>query len=490
MINSLEPKIANHEVLTRAKAHLRARGVKLPKMSELANPMGTLKDGYASIASADPNEPDARNLFRVHWHNDGQGSGLTAIPSHLEIPSALTGVKARIIVALGKHFPMISAHKVLPAYACLVPRLVTGQFDPERNRAVWPSTGNYCRGGVAISRIMGCRSTAVLPEGMSAERFNWLERWVSHPEDIHRTHGTESNVKEIYDACKELSKDSNNVILNQFSEYGNYIAHRTVTGPALACIFDHVNKSGKLRVKAFMSASGSSGTLAAGDYLKDRFGSDTCVVEALECPTLLKNGFGEHNIQGIGDKHVPLVHNVMGTDYGIAVSDLATDSLNVVYNSPEGHDYLAAHQGLSDDEVQSLSSLGLSGIANVLAAIKYAKYLKLGENDVVMTVATDGAELYMTELHSARAKYFRDGITLVRAAETFGRHLLGTTTDNMIELTYPERERVFNLGYYTWVEQQGISLKDFEARRSQSFWDDLIQVVPAWDALIDQFNAN
>jgi len=490
MSNSLNAEVVNTEILARAKAHLKARGVRLPRLSDLADPVGKLKSSYDAISQADPNTPDPRNLFRVHWHNDEQIKGLTGVPGYLEIPPALTGVKARILVALGKRFPMISAHKVLPAYACLVPRLVTGQFDPEKNRAVWPSTGNYCRGGVAISRIMGCRSTAVLPEGMSAERFNWLEKWVSHPEDIYRTHGTESNVKEIYDACRELSKDPNNVILNQFSEYGNYIAHRTVTGPALRRIFDHVNTSGKLRVRAFVSASGSAGTLAAGDYLKAEFGSQTCVVEALECPTLLKNGFGEHNIQGIGDKHVPLIHNVMGTDFILAISDHATDSLNVVYNSPEGHEYLAAHHHLTDDQLNALPSLGLSGIANVLGAIKYAKYMNLSEDDVVLTVATDGAELYMTELHSARSKYFKDGITAVRAAETFGRYLLGTTTDNMVELTRPERERVFNLGYYTWVEQQGVALEDFEARRNQAFWDELINVVPAWDALIDKFNAN
>ncbi len=490
MFTSLETKIVNQEVLARARKHLKSRGVTLPKLSELSDPVSKLKSRYASILGADPGAPDARNLFRVHWHNDESGKGILDTPLFLEVPTALTGVKARIVVALGRHFPMISAHKVLPAYACLVPRLVTGKFDPERNRAVWPSTGNYCRGGVAISRIMGCRSTAVLPEGMSSERFNWLERWVAHPDDIYRTYGTESNVKEIYDACKELSKNSDNVILNQFSEYGNYIAHRTVTGPALHRIFNHLNTGKRLRLRAFVSASGSSGTLAAGDFLKSEFGSHTCVVEALECPTLLKNGFGDHNIQGIGDKHVPLVHNVMGTDFIFAISDHATDSLNVIYNSPEGHDYLSEHLGLGERDIKALSALGLSGIANVLGAIKYSKYMDLGQDDVVMTVATDGAELYTTELSNARNKYFKDGCTPVRIAETFGRYLLGATTDNMLELTRTERERVFNLGYYTWVEQQGIELEAFQARRSQAFWDDLIQVVPVWDDLIEKFNAD
>ena len=103
------------------------------------------------------------------------------------LPRELTGVDARIVVALGDRFPMIGAHKVLAAYGCLAPRLVTGQFDPTRQRAVWPSTGNYCRGGVAISRLLGCRGVAVLPEGMSRERFDWLEQLGRRP-GRHRPH--------------------------------------------------------------------------------------------------------------------------------------------------------------------------------------------------------------------------------------------------------------------------------------------------------------
>jgi hypothetical protein len=297
-------------------------------------------------------------------------------------------------------------------------------------------------------------------------------------------------VKEIYDACHQLSKNSDNVILNQFSEYGNYIAHRSVTGPAIKKIFDHINTAGRLKARAFISASGSAGTLAAGDFLKQHLGTQTAVVEALECPTLLRNGYGEHNIQGIGDKHVPLIHNVMGTDFVIAVSDHATDGLSVVYNTPEGRDYLASHQGLSDSEITSLGDLGLSGISNVLGAIKYSKYMNLGHDDVVLTVATDGAELYLTELETARSKYFSRGLTPTSLAETFGRYLLGATTDSMLELSRLERERIFNLGYYTWVEQQGVSLQDFDARRSQSFWDDLLALLPVWDDMIERFNAD
>jgi cysteine synthase len=187
----------------------------------------------------------------------------------------------------------------------MVPRLVTGAFDPAHHRAVWPSTGNYCRGGIAISRILGCRGVAVLPEGMSRERFAWLEQWTDKPDDIVRTQGTESNVKEIYDKCHELAADPQNVILNQFSEFANYLGHYLCTGAAIESVVEDVRRADpQASLRAFIAATGSAGTLAAGDYLKERHGSQIAAVEALECPTMLLNGYGEHNIQGIGDKHI------------------------------------------------------------------------------------------------------------------------------------------------------------------------------------------
>ena len=267
-------------------------------------------------------------------------------------------MKARIVVALGCLFPMIRAHKVLAAYACLAPRLVSGRFDPTSQRAVWPSTGNYCRGGVAISKILGCRGVAVLPDGMSRERFDWLSQWVSAPDDIVRTPGTESNVKEIYDACAALARDPANDIVNQFSEFGNYLGHWRCTGPALETVFSSLRRTQDLTLAGFVSASGSAGTLAAGDYLKAKHGTKIAVVEAVECPTLLMNGYGEHNIQGIGDKHVPLIHNVMNTDLVIGVSDQATDGLNAVFNTDVGRDYLARRLGVAPTRLAALDRFG------------------------------------------------------------------------------------------------------------------------------------
>ena len=484
----LEDRVVDRASYLRNVAHLRGLGLELPRIADLVDPPTHLAARAREIAGVDPDSADGGNLFRVHWHNGADRRSLVDVPEHMVLPESLTGVQARIIVALGNKFPMINAHKVLAAYGCLIPRLLSGAFDVTRHRAVWPSTGNYCRGGVAIARLLGCRSVAVLPEGMSRERFDWLEDWVVDTSDIHRTPGTESNVKEIYDACHVLAKDEQNLILNQFSEYGNYIAHRAVTGPALERIFRAHNPDRSTTARAFVCASGSGGTLGAGDYLKGSLGTHTCVVEALECPTLLYNGYGEHNIQGIGDKHVPLIHNVMGTDFVIGVSDKGSDALNMVFNTVVGRSYLSRYRRVGQQSLADLDNLGLSSIANILGAIKYAKYMGLGADDVVLTVATDGAAMYRSEIETANASYFAGNFSEIEAAEAFGQHLLGAGIDHVSELTRFDRERIFNLGYYTWVEQQGTSLEDFDRRREQGFWDGLMDLVPVWDGMIENLN--
>ena len=487
MSTGLVCEIVNQQSYARTAEKFKQAQITLPTIGQLADPVSARSEIEAHIQSSDPDAPDASNLFRVHWHNGADRKSIVDVPEHMVLPTELTGVEAKIVVAIGNKFPMIRAHKVLAAYGCLVPRLITGQFDPTFHRAVWPSTGNYCRGGVAISRILDCRSMAVLPEGMSRERFEWLENWVTDPEDIVRTYGTESNVKEIYDACNEMAGDTENVILNQFNEFGNYITHRAVTGPALERIFNAVNSSGALRARAFVSATGSGGTLAAGDYLKEKLATNICAVEALECPTMLYNGYGDHNIQGIGDKHIPYIQNVMNTDYVVGVSDKGSNALNLVFNTVVGREFLAQRTGLGQQAISGLADLGLSSIANVLGAIKMAKYMGLGKDDVILTVATDGAEMYGTEINKTQSEVFGGKFDQLAAAEVFGRYLLGVTTDNMQEMGLRDRERVFNLGYYTWVEQQGATLEDFDARRDQGFWDGLMDVVPAWDQMINDF---
>ena len=230
--------VVDEAALTNAVDRFRERNILLPTFAQLADPSTVPSEIRDSLSGVGPDDPDPRNLWRVNWYNDSTRTGYTEVPEYIEIPSELSGVDARILVALGNRFPMIRAHKVLAAYACLAPRIVTGAFDPTHHRAFWPSTGNYARGGVAISRIMDCRGVAILPEGMSQERFHWLEEWTSGPDDIIRTFGVESNVKEIYDACNELAKDPTNIILNQFAEFGNHLAHYWVTGRALEHVFE------------------------------------------------------------------------------------------------------------------------------------------------------------------------------------------------------------------------------------------------------------
>jgi cysteine synthase A len=489
----LAREMVDPAVYERTAERFRRDRIALPTFAQLAEPERIPDRIAAALGSVDPDDPHPLNLFRAHWFNDATRAGRVDVPEHLLLPPELTGVDAPIVILLGDRFPMVRSHKVIAAYGVLAPRIVTGGFDPTTQRAVWPSTGNYCRGGVAISRIMDSRGVAVLPEGMSRERFAWLEAWVSDPADVIRTPGTESNVKEIYDRCAELAREPDTVILNQFAEFGNHLAHYELTGRAVERVFDamraaHPDRPG-LRLRAFVSATGSAGTIGAGDALKERHGSLTVAVEALECPTLLRNGYGEHNIQGIGDKHVPLIHDVMATDVVVDVSDRATDGLFVVFNTPAGREFLARRQGVDPALVGALGSLGFSSICNVVAAVKTAKQQRLGPDDVLFTVATDGADMYLTELDRLVPRDFPGGVDETSAAAAFERHMLGAGTDDMLECTREDRDRIFNLGYYTWVEQQGVSLADFEARRSLDWWAGLRSLLPAWDALIDEFNA-
>ncbi len=489
----LSAEISDPHAYNNTVQRFKQRGIALPTFAELRDPSTIPPGRLAPLAGLDRNEPDAANLFRVNWFGRLDGSGPHEVPDYIELPPELTGVEARILLALGNRFPMIRAHKVLAAYACLAPRLVTGGFDPTRHRAVWPSTGNYARGGVAISRIMDCRGVAVLPAGMSKARFDWLEKWTLDPvNDIVRTPGTESNVKEIYDACNEMQLDPSNAIINQFSEFANHLGHYSVTGAALERVFEHASASeSNSRLAAFVSASGSAGTLGAGDYLKERHGARIVAAEALECPTLLENGFGEHNIQGIGDKHVPLIHNVMNTDDIVAVSDVCTDSCDVLFNTPAGRDHLVDRGGIDVNLVGALTHMGYSSSCNALAAIAVAKAHDMGREDVIVTVATDGSEMYDAERESFLGRHYRGGYDDVAAARAFGDSLADGVGGEVkhLECSEAQRRRIFNLGYFTWVEQQGIDFADFVARSHQGFWDSMRHFVDDWDELIVEFNA-
>jgi cysteine synthase len=433
-----------------------------------------------------------RNLFRINWHNQPTASGETPSTSlrtgfggvnYLELPSTLTGVPARIVALVGKWFPT-GAHKVGAAFSCLVPRLITGQFDPTTQKAVWPSTGNYCRGGAYDSALLACDSIAILPEGMSKERFDWLAKVAG---ETIKTPGSESNVKEIFDKCWELRKSGQDLmIFNQFEEFGNYLWHFEVTGHAMEEVFKAVARPGD-RFRGIASATGSAGTIASGDYMKKIFpDSKIAASEALQCPTLLENGFGSHRIEGIGDKHVPWIHNVKNTDLVIAIDDNAVVNVSRLFNEEAGREYLAS-RGVDYSLLSNLDLLGFSGISNVLTAIKMAKYYEMDENDIIITILTDSMELYRSRLHEMHQEFgeYKEST----AAADFARWVLQQSTDNMLELRYPDRRRVHNLKYYTWVEQQGRTYQEIQDQWYQpNYWTDVQKQADEIDELIVEFN--
>ena len=475
----------NEAGLAKAVQRAKEKNIVVPTLSQMVDPKkipAKVVQGLASVGLWDVNP---LNLFRINWHNAPveKGGGFGGV-NFIELPSALTGVEARIIALVGNWFPT-GAHKVGAAFGCLAPRLVTGQFDPTSQKAVWPSTGNYCRGGAYDSALLGCESIAILPEGMSKERFEWLSKVAG---EVIKTPGTESNVKEIFDKCWELRRSGQSLmIFNQFEELGNYLWHHEVTGRAMAEVLER-ELGPKGRLAGLAVTTGSAGTIAAGDYLKKHFpGSKIAASEAAQCPTLLANGFGEHRIEGIGDKHVPWIHNVKNTDLVMAIDDEASVSAIRLFNEPAGKKHLAS-RGLEPALIDRLSLLGISGAANMLSAIKLAKWYELGRESVVMTVLTDSVEMYRSRLAELNAE--RGAFTEVDAAVAHERHILGVGTDLMEELSHPARKRVHSLKYYTWVEQQGKTYAEIQEQwHDDDYWTNIPKVAPKLDELIVEFNA-
>ncbi len=471
--------------LERAVRRAREREVIIPTFAQMKAPDTVPSALKEQLRGIELWEVHPRNLFRITWKNEpvARGGRFGGVNT-LELPGALTGVEARIIALVGKWFPT-GAHKVGAAFGCLAPRLVTGQFDPTTQKAVWPSTGNYCRGGAYDSALLGCQSIAILPEQMSSERFRWLSQIAG---EVIRTPGSESNVKEIFDKCHELRASGQELfIFNQFEEFGNYLWHYEVTGHAMEEVLKAELEDGQ-RFHGVALSTGSAGTIACGDYLKQVFpGSIVAAGEALQCPTLLENGFGAHRIEGIGDKHVPWIHNLRNTDLVVAVDDEAVVSLARLFNEEAGRAFLA-RQGVPEELAGRLDLLGFSGIANLLAAVKMARYYELTGRDVVLTVLTDSMELYgsrLEEMRGSRGPYGESD-----AAVHFARYLQGAGTDHMLELSYPARRRVHNLKYFTWVEQQGKSHREIvDQWYDPEYWSRLQGQVEEIDRLIVEFNA-
>jgi cysteine synthase A len=461
----------------------RERNILIPTFRQMKDPDLIPGDIRKELKDVGLWDVHPRNLFRITWKNEPglEGGGYSGI-NYVELPSELTGIRARILALVGKWFPT-GAHKVGATFGCITPRLVTGQFDPTAQKAVWPSTGNYCRGGAYVSSLLACESIAILPEEMSRERFEWLKTVAG---EVIATPGCESNVKEIFDKCKELGETRDDIVIfNQFDEFGNHLWHYEVTGAALEELLN-IEMGEDESCAGVVLSSGSAGTLGCGDYLKQRFpGSRIAVSEALQCPTLLMNGFGGHRIEGIGDKHVPWIHNVRNTDTVIAVDDEHPVRLLRLFNEPEGRRYLE-EQGVPAALVGQLDLLGISSIGNVVSAIKFAKYYELDERDIVLTVFTDSLELYgsrLKELEEERGAYSeRDAIRDYELLENIA-------TDWVLDLGHYDRKRIHNLKYYTWVEQQGRDVGELNDQwHKREYWDSIHRLTPEIDELIEEFN--
>jgi len=470
--------------LERTVERARERNIMIPTFAQMKDPSlvpDSIRQQLSDVGLWDVNP---LNLWRITWKNEPKAKGGDyGFVNYVEYPKALTGVNARIIALVGKWFPT-GAHKVGATFGCLVPRLVTGQFDPTKDKAVWPSTGNYCRGGAYDATLLACESIAILPEGMSRERFDWL---ASVAGEVIATPGSESNVKEIFDKTWELRETRDDVVVfNQFDEFGNYLFHYDVTGHAMEEVLKK-EMGPNDRYAGVCLTTGSAGTLGCGDYMKQLFPTSKVVAgEAVQCPTLLENGFGAHRIEGIGDKHVPWIHNVKNSDMVMAIDDNLVVNLARLFNEPEGKKYLIK-KGVPAEFVENLDLLGFSSIANMAMCIKFAKYYELTEDDVVLTVMTDSMELYQSrlkEMHEEHGTY-----TETDAAADYARWLEGISTDELIELTYVERRRVHNLKYFTWVEQQGKTYEEImDQWYDDSYWTGIQGQIAEMDELIIEFN--
>ena len=475
-------QIENQDYLDKTIKRCSERNIILPTFQHLKDPSQIPENIINKLEEIDFQETHPLNLFRINWRNDPTSKGIGEI-NYLEIPKELTGVKARIIALVGKFFPT-GSHKVGATYGCLTPFLVSGRFNPEYHKAVWPSTGNYCRGGVFNSNLLGVDSVAILPEEMSKERFDWLKE---RAEEVFATPGCESNVKEIYDKCHELEAQSDKYfIFNQFDQFGNAIWHYEITGSTIKTLYNQLKKDGQ-RLSGYVSATGSAGTIVAGDYLRTINPLMKVVAaEALQCPTLLMNGFGGHRIEGIGDKHIPWIHNVKNTDAVCAIDD--EDALHVLrlFNEEDGQEFLKT-LGVSSDLIKKLPDIGISSVCNLLSSIKLAKYFEFNENDIIFTIFTDSVELYYSRLSEMNINW--GGYSEKQAEIDWHTCVKKQSIDYFKDLSYFDKKTIHNLKYFTWIEQQGKEVEELNAQwYDANYWSERFAVVPQWDKLINDFN--
>ena len=445
-----------------------------PTFEEMLHPNKIAPDIRKRAIEAKTQDPlDPINLFNITWR-DGNNN----IYYHV-MPKELTGVDANIVVLYGKDFPS-GAHKVGAAYSVLVEKILFGEVDPAQHTVVWPSTGNYGIGGAWVGGRVGTKSIVVLPAGMSQERFQRIE---SYGAKIIKTIGSESNVKEIYDETHRLRQDPNIRILNQFEVMGNYRFHYHVTGNTIVELAKVLKEQGigDGSISAYCSAMGSAGTIAAGDRLKQVWHDHKIVgLEPVQCPTLFNNGYGSHDIQGIGDKHVTWIHNVMNMDAMMCIDDIESKKGLQLLTEEAGWNTLVKRFGVPEASVKKMATIfGISGVCNVLGAIKTAKFYGMGKNDTVVTICTDAIDRY----HSVMGEMTERFGKMDEAEATARAHIFrDQKTDWIKEGTVDARKQWHSLKYYTWVEQQGKTVEELDAQKSQDWWIKHQQMVTEIDA--------
>ncbi len=404
---------------------------------------------------------DPINLFNITWRDSNN-----RIYYHV-MPKQLTGVDANIVVLYGKDLPT-GSHKVGAAYSVLIEKQLFGEVDPHVHTLVWPSTGNYGIGGAWVGCRMGFNSIVVLPEGMSKERFKQIE---SYGARIIKTPGSESNVKEIYDETHRLRQDPKVRILNQFEVMGNYRFHYHVTGNTIVELAKELESQGigTGKISAYCSAMGSAGTIAAGDRLKQVWPDHKIVgLEPIQCPTLYNNGYGAHDIQGIGDKHVTWIHNVMNMDATMCLDDIECKKGMQLLTEEAGWNTLVKRFDVPRDSVEKMSTLfGISGVCNVLGAIKTAKFYGMGAQDTIVTICTDNIDRYHSTMEEMTARFGK----MDEAEATARAHIfIDQKTDWIKEGTQETHRQWHNLKYFSWVEQQGKTVEELNAQMSKEWW--------------------
>lgn len=439
-----------------------------PTYEEMLNPSiieGSIREKALQEKN---NELHPINLFNITWKNEFNEVNKVVLPKEL------TGVEANIVVMLGKDFPS-GSHKVGPAYSTLIEGCVDGTILPGKHTILGPSTGNFGIGVSYICNLMKYDSIVIMPDNMSKERYERIEKYGAK---LDLTPGTESDVILTLERTFELKKDPKNASLAQFELLPNYRFHRHVTGNSA---IEAVKGIGNGRISAFTSAVGSAGTIAAGDQIKAVYPECKIVaLEPYECSTLMDGGRGQHRIEGIGDKMCTLIHNVVNTDFIALVKDDDTiRGLKVIHDGSE----ILKENGVKDDVAENLRNLfGPSGLCNIIGAIKIAKYLKLGPNDNVVTIATDSFDRYDSVLEDLDRRYLEtEGFVLRRWFNDIFRKI---GDEDVVDFRGKERkEQLFTQKENDWIKF-GYSKEYLDSMKTQSFWDEEYMKYRKYDQLI------